>query len=118
VCILMTAYVRRTGRAGDEERRGRLHGRGGCRSRIGVCASGGPAAADLGRWKRGLRQQVEKKFAWKKSSAQRRRMKEILELVQQVAPTRATVLIHGESGTGKELIPGHSHVSPRPKRLW
>ena len=32
------------------------------------------------------------------------RMQEIFELVRQVAPTRANILITGESGTGKELI--------------
>ncbi len=31
-------------------------------------------------------------------------MQKIYDLVEQVAPTRSTVLIHGESGTGKELI--------------
>ncbi|QYK53414.1 MAG: sigma-54-dependent Fis family transcriptional regulator [Fimbriimonadaceae bacterium] len=31
-------------------------------------------------------------------------MKEILEMVQQVADSRATVLVTGESGTGKEVI--------------
>ena len=38
----------------------------------------------------------------------------ICEMVQQVAPARATVLITGESGTGKELIAGLLHsLSPR-----
>ncbi len=32
------------------------------------------------------------------------KMLEVLELVQQVGPSRASVLISGESGTGKELI--------------
>ena len=44
-------------------------------------------------------------------------MKEIFEVVQQVAPTRATVLIGGESGTGKELIAKAIHqLSPRAKQ--
>src|SRR3954464_4314986 len=37
------------------------------------------------------------------------RMKELKQLIQTVAPTRATVLILGESGTGKELIAGSLH---------
>lgn len=39
----------------------------------------------------------------------------VSELVQQVAPTRATVLIEGESGTGKEVV-AHTlhHLSGRP----
>jgi DNA-binding NtrC family response regulator len=32
------------------------------------------------------------------------RMRAVLDLVTQVAPSRSTILIHGESGTGKELI--------------
>ena len=32
------------------------------------------------------------------------RMLEVLETVQKVAPTSATVMIYGESGTGKELV--------------
>src|SRR5258707_12428406 len=44
-------------------------------------------------------------------------MKEVLDVVQQVAPTRATVLLEGESGTGKELIAKVIHrLSPRAKQ--
>jgi DNA-binding NtrC family response regulator len=39
------------------------------------------------------------------------------EMVEQIAPSRATVLIAGESGTGKELIAGLIHqLSPRADR--
>jgi len=44
-------------------------------------------------------------------------MKEIFEIVQQVAPSRATVLLTGESGTGKELIARAIHqLSPRARQ--
>jgi two-component system response regulator HydG len=44
-------------------------------------------------------------------------MRKTLDLVSQVAPSAATVLIQGESGTGKELIAGAiHHGSPRRDR--
>jgi DNA-binding NtrC family response regulator len=44
------------------------------------------------------------------------RMKTLLELVDQVAKSRASVLVVGESGTGKELIAEAIHrASPRAK---
>jgi DNA-binding NtrC family response regulator len=44
-------------------------------------------------------------------------MREVLETVQQVAPSKATVLIQGESGTGKELIARAIHqLSPRVRQ--
>jgi len=43
-------------------------------------------------------------------------MKPHSETIEQVAPTRATVLIEGESGTGKELVArAIHHLSGRPK---
>jgi DNA-binding NtrC family response regulator len=51
-----------------------------------------------------LRQQLDNRFGLENLVGQSRPMVEILELVRQVAPSRATVLITGESGTGKELI--------------
>jgi DNA-binding NtrC family response regulator len=45
------------------------------------------------------------------------KMKKIYEMVQEVAPTSATVLVGGASGTGKELIARVIHeVSPRKKK--
>ena len=44
-------------------------------------------------------------------------MKKIVEIVHQVAPSQATVLIMGESGTGKEVIADMIHkLSPRAER--
>ncbi len=41
-------------------------------------------------------------------------MQELAEKIVQVAPTRATALVHGETGTGKELIAQAIHqLSPR-----
>jgi len=40
-------------------------------------------------------------------------MQEVLERVQRVAPTDATVLVTGESGTGKELVARALHVTSR-----
>src|SRR6266550_1433957 len=64
-----------------------------------------------------LRQQLHTKFGVENIIGESPAMKEIFEVVQQVAPTRASVLILGESGTGKELIAKAVHqLSPRAKQ--
>jgi Nif-specific regulatory protein len=46
-----------------------------------------------------------------------RKVRELLELIERVAPTSSTVLIEGESGTGKELVARALHnSSPRSDR--
>jgi DNA-binding NtrC family response regulator len=47
------------------------------------------------------------------------RMQKVFDLITQVAPSRATVLITGESGTGKELVAKTIHAtSPRADRTF
>jgi len=63
-----------------------------------------------------LRQQLESKSSLDNVVGESPAMSEVLEIVRQVAPTRATVLITGESGTGKEVIAKAMHqLSPRAK---
>ncbi len=64
-----------------------------------------------------LRQQLEAKFGLENIVGESPAMQEVFEIVRQVAPTRATVLVLGESGTGKELIAKAVHqLSPRAKQ--
>jgi two-component system response regulator AtoC len=61
-----------------------------------------------------LRQQLDAKFGLENIIGDSPAMKDVFDVVQQVAPTRATVLLRGESGTGKELIAKAIHqLSPR-----
>ncbi len=63
-----------------------------------------------------LRKQLDTKFGVENIIGEAPALREVLEIVQQVAPTRATVLLRGESGTGKELIAKAIHqLSPRAK---
>jgi two-component system, NtrC family, response regulator AtoC len=64
-----------------------------------------------------LKQQLDKKFGMENVVGQSSAMQRVFEMVQQVAPTRVTVLVTGESGTGKELIARAIHqLSPRASR--
>ncbi|MDR2463049.1 MAG: sigma-54 dependent transcriptional regulator [Verrucomicrobiales bacterium] len=58
---------------------------------------------------RQLRQQIDKRHGLEALIGSSPRMTEILDLIRQVADTKATVLIQGESGTGKELIANAIH---------
>ena len=63
-----------------------------------------------------LRRQLDSKFGLENIIGESPAMREIFEIVQQVAPTRATILLGGESGTGKEVFAKAIHqASPRSK---
>jgi two-component system response regulator AtoC len=64
-----------------------------------------------------LKVQLDKKFGLENVIGQSPAMERVFQMVRQVAPTRATVLITGESGTGKELIARAIHqLSPRARQ--
>jgi formate hydrogenlyase transcriptional activator len=63
-----------------------------------------------------LRSQLEQAKGFEEIVGDAPALKAILEAVQQVAPTDATVLVSGETGTGKELVARAIHnLSPRAK---
>lgn len=66
-----------------------------------------------------LRQQLDAKFGLEHIIGESPAMKEIFEIIQQVAPTRATILLGGESGTGKEVFAKAIHqASPRGSQAF
>ncbi|MDE0570489.1 MAG: sigma-54 dependent transcriptional regulator [Verrucomicrobiales bacterium] len=63
-----------------------------------------------------LKKQVEKKFTISNILGHSAAMQPVFEAIEQVAPSKATVLIDGENGTGKELVVKAIHnLSGRPK---
>ena len=61
-----------------------------------------------------LRERLDDTYRFEKIIGRSPRMLEIFRLIEQVAPSQASVLITGESGTGKELIAQALHQrSPR-----
>lgn len=66
-----------------------------------------------------LRQQVEQRYGLENLIGNSPAMNEVFDVIRQVAPSRATVLILGESGTGKELVARAIHnLSGRPKQKF
>jgi DNA-binding NtrC family response regulator len=65
---------------------------------------------------RRLRERLRERNAFSHIVCADPKMQAVLELVAQVGPSRASVLLTGESGTGKELIAEAIHLaSPRAK---
>ena len=64
-----------------------------------------------------LREQLRERYGLPGLIAHSPAMHSVLDLVERVAPTGATLLIRGESGTGKEVIAkAVHHASPRAAR--
>jgi DNA-binding NtrC family response regulator len=61
-----------------------------------------------------LREQVEERFDFGKMIGKGKGIKEIFNLIKQIAPSKSTILVMGERGTGKELVSRAIHYqSPR-----
>jgi DNA-binding NtrC family response regulator len=62
-----------------------------------------------------LHAQAREREGFRKLLGRSAAIRSVLEIIEQVAPTRATVLVEGESGTGKELAAQALHdLSGRP----
>jgi two-component system response regulator AtoC len=62
-----------------------------------------------------LTKQVKKGTSLSRLIGKSPEIKRVTDLIEQVAPTRATVLLEGESGTGKEVVANAiHHMSGRP----
>ncbi len=67
--------------------------------------------------KRYLKEQLQKRYRHETIIGRSQAMREVMNLVEQVAPSTATVLITGETGTGKEVVAEAIHfLSPRAGR--
>jgi DNA-binding NtrC family response regulator len=62
------------------------------------------AERQLGAENQRLKAQLDSKYGFENILGASPAMQEVFDVIRQVAPTRATVLIQGESGTGKELV--------------
>ncbi len=60
-----------------------------------------------------LRMELEKKYRIKNIIGNSNKMREVYQMISQVARSNATVLIRGESGTGKELVANAIHYNSR-----
>ena len=68
---------------------------------------------------RELRENLHKKYIFKNIVGDSPPMQSVFKIVEQVASSRATVLITGESGTGKELIASAIHQNgPRADKPY
>lgn len=118
VCILMTAYgsedlaveAMKKG-ADDYIAKGRLQ-----IDELEMRIAKALRSRQLERENTTLRQQLEVKYGLENVIGHSPVMEEVFDIVRQVAPTPATVLLRGESGTGKELIARAIHsLSARAK---
>ncbi len=64
-----------------------------------------------------LKRTLKQRYSFENIVGKSEPMLQLFQLVEQVAPSRSTILIQGESGTGKELIAKAIHAnSPRRER--
>jgi DNA-binding NtrC family response regulator len=67
--------------------------------------------ADLVDKNRQLAEEIKSLYGWDTIVSKHPKIIEIMEMIRQVADSKATVLIEGESGTGKELVARAIHFN-------
>src|SRR5262249_29504751 len=70
---------------------------------------------ELARDNRELKRQLDEKFGFEGVVGNSPAMRAVIQRLQQIAPTDATVLVLGETGTGKDLVAHAIHRNSRRK---
>jgi len=106
ICVLMTAYGSEelVSRAFSENRIDDYIRKGISLEEIEMRIARALKRQQLEVENESLHQQLDEKYGLEHLIGRSPPMLEVFEIVRQVAPTPATVLIQGESGTGKELV--------------
>ncbi len=74
---------------------------------------------NLTRTNQQLRRRLDERFGFESITGNTPQMRKVVNLLQRIAPTSATVLIVGESGTGKERVANAIHQnSPRNRAAF
>ncbi len=61
-----------------------------------------------------LKEKLKNRYRFEQMIGKGKKMREVMGLIEQVAPSKTTIMINGESGTGKELCANAIHtLSPR-----
>jgi DNA-binding NtrC family response regulator len=116
LCVMMTAYGS-VDTAVEAMRRGAWHfvTKPLNLDEVEMLLKRGLRARNLEEENRELKQVVAEKRSLKNLIGKSAVLAKTIERIEQVAPTRATVLIEGESGTGKEVVAHTIHqLSGRP----
>jgi DNA-binding NtrC family response regulator len=64
---------------------------------------------------RELREKLDSRYSFNNIIGKNHKMRDVFDLITDVSPTNATVLVAGESGTGKELVASAIHYNSQRK---
>jgi PAS domain S-box-containing protein len=88
------------------------------RDKDGLAVGGVETFRDLSAIER-LRREIDRKYTFQDIVSKNHRMRNILDIVPDIAASESTVLIQGPTGTGKELVARAIHnLSPRAKHKF
>jgi DNA-binding NtrC family response regulator len=87
--------------------------------RLSLLARRALASRELALQNRAMQEELERRSGFASIIGRSAEMKQVFEMVRQVAPSRSSVLITGESGSGKEMIAEALHYnSPRKDKAF
>jgi len=87
--------------------------------RLSLLVKRAVASRELAMQNRAMQEELERRSGFASIIGKSAEMKQVFDMVRQVAPSRSSVLITGESGSGKEMIAEALHYnSPRKDKSF